>query len=112
MYLSSREMKEFYKKTLKQIRWWAWAAAVLPLLTLAGLFFVKFIGTDSNYTLALTTGATIMFGVAVVWWWWAIYTIAKITDVLSGTLDKFDDVDTDIKELRKELKKELSKLFK
>jgi hypothetical protein len=105
-------MKNFHKMALKHIQWWAWAAVVLPLTALAGMFFVEFIGTDTQYKLALATGATVMFGIAVVWWWWALYIIAKVTGILAKTIDRFDDVDTDIKEIRKDLKEEIKQLFK
>lgn len=103
---------DFHLKALQQIRWWAWAAVVLPLTGLAGMFFVEFFGTDTHYRLALATGATVMFGIAVIWWWWALYIIAKVTMAISHAIEKLTDVDADIKEVRKELRKELDKLFK
>lgn len=97
-------IKDFHNSTLKQIRWWAWAAAVLPMITLAALFFIRYIGTDTYYGIALIIGAVGMFGTAVLWWWWAIYTIANITKNLTITIEKFDDVKTDIKEIKKDVR--------
>ena len=100
-------MKDFHKKTLSQISIWAWAATILPIVALAGLFFLEFIGLRSLYHTTLVIGATLMFAVSVVWWWWALYTIANVTTVLSNTSEKFDKVSSEVKELRKEIKPDL-----
>ena len=96
-------MQTFHKKILSQISLWAWAATVLPIVSLAGLFFIDFIGTDTYYQMALVVGAIAMFAVAVVWWWWAIYTIAKLTLILGDTSEKFDKVTGEFKEIRKDI---------
>ena len=98
-------MKEFSKKAIKDIKLWAWLATVLPITSLAGLFFLEFIGISSNIRLLLTLGATLMFLISVVWWWWAIYTIATIAKNLSTTIDRFDDVKKDLKSIKNDLQK-------
>ena len=97
-------LKDFHKKKLNEIKWWAWLATVGPIIALAGLFFVEFIGFDNIYEVILTVGAIIMFTVAVIWWWWAIWTIAKVTDVLSVTIDRFDIVQDNIKNVKKDIR--------
>ena len=99
-------LKDFHKKRLREIKWWAWAATVLPIVALAGLFFLEVIGLDSYVNAALTIGAIFMFFVAVVWWWWAIWTIAKVTGILSRTIDKFDDVKEDLKSIKRIIKED------
>lgn len=96
-------MKEFHKRALSQISIWAWAATVLPIVALAGLFFLEFIGLRSYYHVSLTIGATVMFAVSVVWWWWALYTIAKVTDTLGQTSEKLNTVIVDVVEIKKEV---------
>lgn len=98
-------LKDFHEKRLREIKWWAWAATVLPIVALAGLFFLEAFGLDTYINTALTIGATAMFFVSVVWWWWAIWTIAKITGILSQTYNKFDDVKKDLKFIRNDIKK-------
>ena len=71
-------MENFKTKTLRQIKLWAWAAAVLPLTALAGIFFIWAVGPKSWFGWAMITGETIMFGIAVVWWWWAMYTMRQL----------------------------------
>ena len=96
-------MKEFHKRALSQISIWAWAATVLPIVALAGLFFLEFIGLRSYYHVSLTIGATVMFALSVVWWWWALYTIAKVTDTLGQTSEKLNTVIVDVVEIKKEV---------
>jgi len=97
-------LKDFHKKKLKEIKWWAWLATVGPIIALAGLFFAEVIGFQNIYETILTVGAIIMFTVAVIWWWWAIWTIAKVTDVLSVTIDRFDIVQDNIKNVKKDIR--------
>ena len=97
-------LKDFHKKKLKEIKWWAWLATIGPIVTLAGLFFIKVIGVSSWVEILLTVGAILMFSVAVVWWWWAIWTIAKVTDILSITVDRFNVVEDSIKSVKKDIR--------
>lgn len=97
-------MKEFHKRALSQISIWAWAATILPLVALAGLFFLEMIGLRSYYHVSLVIGATFMFAVSVVWWWWALYTIAGVTKLLGKTSENLDEVTTEVKDLKKEIK--------
>lgn len=101
--LALQILKDFHQKKLKQIKIWAWAAAVLPISSLAGLFFVRYIGTETYYDVALVIGASIMFAIAVIWWWWALYTIAQVTNILGNIADKFKDVGSDIRQIKKDI---------
>lgn len=71
-------IKDFSEETLTQIRWWAWAGAVLPLTSLAGTFFIWAFGTKDLFDLTMAVGATLMFGIASTWWWWMTWTITRI----------------------------------
>lgn len=72
---------DFKNKKLKEIRLWAWAAAVLPITALSGIFFIWVFGTKTLFDIAIVVGETTMFGIAVVWWWWALYTIKKVIEM-------------------------------
>ena len=87
---------------IKQSKIWIILASVLPLTALSGIFFLEFIGRDNLITISLVIGAVMMFLFAVIWWWWAIYTISKFAVNLSKTIEKFDDVKKDLKEIRKD----------
>lgn len=97
-------MNSFRKKTLKEIKIWAWAATVLPITALAGLFFLHYFGWDSLVGQALIIGATIMVCFAVIWWWWAIYTIAKVTDILDTSVAQFNEVKKELGNIKEEIK--------
>ena len=98
-------MKKFYDKKLKEIKLWAWAATVLPIVALSGMFFIEFIGLDDTKRIILTIGATLIFATSVVWWWWALYTISKITHFLGESTEKFVEVKEEIKAIKAELQK-------
>lgn len=89
----------FRNKTLREIRWWAWAAAVMPISCLAALFFIWAYGTDSMYRIAMITGSSTMFVIAVVWWWWALHAIKTLIDHWDETSSNVKNVVDDIKDL-------------
>ena len=93
-------MINFKEQTIKQIRMWAWAAVILPITALAGLFFVWAVTPSNCLDYAFIAGATIMFGVAVSWWWWAIYTIRNLVKQWDVTREKVVEVSKDIKEIK------------
>lgn len=95
-----RNFNNFRDKTLKEIRLWAWAAAVLPMTALAGTFFVWVFGTDNMFKLAMVVGETVMFTIAVIWWWWAMYVINRIIKMWGTTDSHMTDALTEIREIR------------
>lgn len=72
------DFDNFKDKTIREIRIWAWLAAVLPLTALAGLFFTWVFGLDSLFQQAMVIGETTMFGIAVFWWWWAMHVMYRL----------------------------------
>jgi Zn-dependent protease with chaperone function len=95
------EFNNFRNKTLKQIRIWAWLAAVLPITALAGIFFIWIIGSDTLFKRAMIFGEVSMFGVAVVWWWWAIFVINKLVRQWDHTREKVGEVLHELKEIKR-----------
>ncbi len=96
-------MKQFHTHALSQINIWVWTASILPLTFLAGLFFLEFIGLRTYYHISLVVGATILVVLSVVWWWWTLYTIEKVTEDLSRTLEKIDEVVVEVIEIKKDM---------
>lgn len=95
-------MKENFKdKTIKQIRWWAWAAAVLPITALAALFFVWRFFDGTVFGWAMITGETVMFAVAVVWWWWAMHILRNLVKHWDETRSNVESVLHDVKDMKK-----------
>ncbi len=99
----------FRQKTINQIRLWAWAAAVLPISALAGIFFVWKFFDSSIFSMAMITGETIMFAIAVIWWWWAMYTMKNLVRQWDDTKEKVKEVSADIKDMKSAVLEILSK---
>jgi protein-S-isoprenylcysteine O-methyltransferase Ste14 len=93
-------MKSFKENTIRQIRIWALAAAVLPVTALAGIFFVWTFGTNTLFTRIMVVGETIMFSIAVIWWWWAMYTMRNLVEHWGETKLKVEDVLKDVRDIR------------
>lgn len=91
---------DFKSQTIRQIRLWAWAAAVLPITALAGIFFLWAFFDGTIFSWAMITGETIMFAVAVTWWWWAMYILRNLVKHWDDTREKVVDVLTDIKDIK------------
>ena len=99
----------FKTKTIRQIGLWAWAATVLPITALAGIFFVWTLGTDSWFRIALAIGETTMFAIAVIWWWWAMYVMRNLVKHWDETKEDVKDVLKDVSEIKMIVIETLSK---
>lgn len=91
---------DFKSKTIRQIRIWAWTAAVFPVTALAGIFFVWTFGTNTWVSIAMIIGETIMFSAAVIWWWWAMYVMRNLVQHWGDTKEKVYSVLNDVKEIK------------
>ena len=95
------KFNNFKTTTINQIRLWAWAAAVLPISALAGIFFVWKFFDGSILGWALTIGEITMFIVAVTWWWWAMYVMRNLVKHWDETRESVKEVLNDVKDMRK-----------
>lgn len=94
------KINDFRKQTINQIRLWAWAAAVLPITALAGIFFVWRFFDGTIFGWAMTIGETTMFIVAVTWWWWAMYVMRNLVNHWDETRESVKDVLNDVRHMR------------
>lgn len=94
------KFNDFKTQTIKQIRLWAWAAAVLPISALAGIFFVWRFYDSTLFGFAMIAGETMMFTIAVTWWWWAMYVLRNLVKHWDDTRENVKDVLIDIKSIR------------
>jgi hypothetical protein len=95
-----KSLFKFVEATNKEIRIWAWLGAVVPISSLAGLFFVWALGTESLLNTVMIVGATAMFTVAVVWWWWALHVFRTLIYHWSHTKDSVEEVSREVKEIK------------
>ena len=93
-------MENFRTRTINQIRLWAWAAAVLPISALAGIFFIWKFYDNTILSFIMITGETAMFTIAVIWWWWAMYTMRNLVKQWDETKVKVGEVLSDVKDLK------------
>ncbi len=100
---------DFKTKTINQIRLWAWAAAVLPITALAGIFFVWRFYDSTLFGYAMIVGETAMFGVAVTWWWWAMYVLRNLVKHWDDTRENVKNVLMDVKSIRQIVKELLGR---
>ncbi len=108
-YEAFNTMTNFKTKTINQIRLWAWAAAVLPITALAGIFFTWRFFDSTIFGYAMIIGETVMFSVAVVWWWWAMYVLRNLVKHWDETRENVKTVLYDIRSIRQVIADLLSK---
>jgi hypothetical protein len=92
--------REFGEKSIREIKIWAWAAAVVPITALAALFFVWAFGTTEMLEQAMVIGATAMFATAVIWWWWALHSMYRLVTLWTSTESTVEEVRQDIKSIK------------
>lgn len=100
MMLNSSMKKSFSDQRLQEIKLWAWAATVLPITGLSGIFFVWAFGTSTLFDRCMTIGGTAMFSLGVSWWWWAIYTIARVIKNQDHVITEVTEVSTEIRNVK------------
>jgi len=96
----SKALRDFAAQKVREIKLWAWAAAVLPITGLAGIFFLWVFGLTTYINASMVTGATVMFGTAVIWWWWALHTMSNLVRRWDDTREDVADVLIHTKEVR------------
>lgn len=96
-------MKSKINRVIKEVNLWTFAAISLPLISLAIIFFLKFIGMESMIDRLMTVGAIIFFSISVIWWWWAIAKIAFFAQVIDRVNNEFLKVRKDVSDIRKDM---------
>jgi len=91
---------EFIITTLRQIKIWIWLAAILPMVSLAGLFLVWQYFDNTFVSGLIISGEIIICTLAIVWWWWAMYTMRNLVRQWDKTNIKVSEVLDEIKGIR------------
>lgn len=100
---------DFKSKTLNQIRLWAWAAVVLPITALAGIFFIWRFFDGSILSMAIIVGEIMMFTIAVIWWWWIIFKMKTLVKHWDETKENVRGIVKDVKDMKSAVLEVLSK---
>lgn len=102
-------MNNFFSKAIKDIRLWAWTAAILPMATLAGFLFIWIFAPISWLQWAITWAVISMFTVAIFWWWWIMWTVFNLVKQWSNTTQQVVEVSNEVKEIRSAIVQMLTK---
>jgi hypothetical protein len=99
-----QDLENFGIKKIHEIKLWAWAAAVLPCVSLVVMILIWHFGTSDLFSISIITVVSTMISVAVVWWWWAIHAIYRLI-ILWHRADKtLEEVKFDIKDIKVSVK--------
>jgi hypothetical protein len=96
----NEEFKKYSEQKFKEIKLWIIAASVIPIVALAGLFFVWAFGTKELLDTVMVVGSSTMFTIAVLWWWWAMQSIYKLISLWQNTEENVKDVKIGIREIK------------
>lgn len=99
-------VKQFEKKTFKEVKIWDWLARLLPLTVLAVASIFHFFQWKSALDLILEISLIVFLVVSFIWWYWAIYKIAITVNYMRTTQQKFLDVIAELRNVKKELNKD------
>ena len=92
------------KKFDREVTLWAWLGRIAPMTALLVLAIVSTTEYD-DYTDILVTGIAVTFGsIAFFWWWWVLRSIGILTNLLDTTSERFTEVVTELKEIKKDVK--------
>jgi membrane protein YdbS with pleckstrin-like domain len=99
-----QNFRKFGEKKIKEIKIWTWAAVILPITGLAGIFFIWTFGTTELLNTSIVIGATIMFAMAVFWWWWALHSLYNLLLLWRRTEYNVAEVSMDLKEIKQAIR--------
>jgi branched-subunit amino acid transport protein AzlD len=91
---------------LKNIKnMWELLAKSLPAVALVIISVLHFAEVDSVLDHVMI-GISISFAItAVIWWWWIMKFARSLTDITNKSLERFDEIAVELKDLRKEINK-------
>lgn len=99
-------VKQFEKKTFKEVKIWDWLARILPLTVLAVASVCHVFQWKSALDLLLEISLVVFLIVSFIWWYWAIYKIAVTVKFMKATQQKFLDVIAELRKIKKEINKD------
>jgi hypothetical protein len=103
---STEEVKEFTEKTRQEVRIWDWIGRVFPLIALFAVTLTHFIELHTLRDVLLALNATIFIAICVIWWYWALRKIISSVNYIQKAHDKFLEVTSELKKLRKEIRQD------
>lgn len=88
----------------KQIALWHQITTMISIKSLAILLVSIFFDLTTIIGKVVGTVIVVTVGIAVAWWFWALNKILYLSSLLISAEAKFEEVEKEIKEVRKDLK--------
>lgn len=84
---------------------WELLAKTLPAIALLLVLLLHFAELQHTFDYIMIAIAVVFTITAVIWWWWIMAFARKLTEVNAKSLDRFDEIAKELKDLRKEISK-------
>lgn len=84
---------------------WELLAKTLPATALLLVLLLHFAELQNTFDYIMIAIAVVFAITAVIWWWWIMAFARKLTEVNAKSLDRFDEIAKELKDLRKEISK-------
>ena len=87
----------------KILKFWYWTGRVLPLVALASIMIFLAFDLQTPLQFLLCAIAVIFAMFAFAWWWWVLDTVKSVYAMLNTAQEKFNEVITELKDIKKEI---------
>jgi len=84
---------------------WEFLAKILPAISLLLVLIVHFADLQNTFDYIMIAISVAFSVTAVIWWWWIMMFARKLTEVNNKSLDRFEEIAKELKDLRKEINK-------
>jgi hypothetical protein len=84
---------------------WELLAKTLPAIALLVVLILHFADLQNTFDYIMIAISFAFSITAVIWWWWIMMFARKLTEVNNKSLDRFDEITKELKDLRKEINK-------
>ena len=84
---------------------WEFLAKILPAIALLIVLILHFADLQNTVDLIMIAISFAFSIIAVIWWWWIMMFARKLTEVNNKSLDRFEEIAKELKDLRKEINK-------
>lgn len=84
---------------------WEFFAKILPAIALLIVLILHFADLQNTFDYIMIAISFAFMITAVIWWWWIMMFARKLTEVNNKSLDRFEEIAKELKDLRKEINK-------
>ena len=84
---------------------WEFLAKILPAIALLLMLIVHFADLQNTFDYIMISISVSFAITAVIWWWWIMKFARNLTEVNNKSLDRFEEIAKELKDLRKEINK-------